>query len=179
MDQLLKDRRQPVYSPEGQAIRCRMWLRCHVMNTYHLERHPCHPFLNSKIFRFHRSTKIPHYRLVNEIRADSTIGRSQNVCDNVGVFIANSSTKSATVEQRSTEESDQHEREVATLVSDQKHIDELPVELLIDTFVYLSIEDLCAIRQTWKKWRQTAANCFQHNYSKLEVNYGRINIRLA
>lgn len=116
---------------------------------------------------------------MNEIRADSTIGRSQNVCDNVGVFIANSSTKSATVEQRSTEESDQHEHEVATLVSDQKHIDELPVELLIDTFVYLSIEDLCAIRQTCKKWRQIAANCFQHNYSKLQVDYvnGRIVIR--
>lgn len=101
-----------------------------------------------------------------KIRGDLTIEKP-NVNNDVGVFTANFNTES---EQMSTEESDHHERGAVSLVSGPKHIDELPVELLIDAFDYLPLRDLCAIRQTSKKWRQLAGYCFQLNYSRTLVH---------
>lgn len=65
----------------------------------------------------------------NEIRED--------VYD-VENFTVNLSTKFALREQRSSKERDFS----AILVPDQDHINKLPVELLTDTFDYLSLEDL-------------------------------------
>lgn len=109
----------------------------------------------------HNNIKLPSCES-NEKHGESTIDKLPNVYDDVGVFTPNSNTQN-TEEERS----DHHEREAAPLVSGQKHIDELPVELLMDTFDYLSLKDLRAIRQTSKKWRQMAGYSFQNNYSSM------------
>lgn len=47
------------------------------------------------------------------------------------------------------------------------YIYKLPVELLADTFDYLPLKDLCAIRQTSKWFKQIAGHCYRKNYSAL------------
>lgn len=79
----------------------------------------------------------------------------------------NQTTNYAKVEHRSTEKSDHYEQNVLV----PKHIDDLPVELLFDIFDYLSLKDLCLVRQTSQKWRQLAGSCFQINYSPPVVRY--------
>lgn len=108
----------------------------------------------------------------NESCGDVSSEKAPNVCEDVVDFMTNFNTKPASEQQQSTEESNHHEREVATFISDQKHIDELPVELLVLIFDYLSLGDLCAIRQTNKQWRQIAGYLFQQNYSTVQSLYG-------
>lgn len=46
----------------------------------------------------------------------------------------------------------------------------LPIELLADTFDYLSLEDLWSLRLTSKWFHQVAGFCFQKNYSALVMH---------
>lgn len=79
----------------------------------------------------------------NDLREDATIEKPSIVNDHIGVFTENFNTNYAKEEQSPTEDIDHHEPEIVSLVSDLKHIDELPVELLID---YLPLKDLCTKR---------------------------------
>lgn len=86
----------------------------------------------------HNNT-TPSTCVSHEIRKNLTIGKPLNVYD----FKSNFNTTSASTAQRSSEKSDHHhERKIGNSVSEQTHINDLPDELLLDTF------------DTSKRWRQ-------------------------
>lgn len=61
-------------------------------------------------------------------------------------------------------ENEPNEIQIATDAQNQEQspdIYKMPFELLTDTFNYLSLKDLCAIRQTSKLFHQIAEFCFQ------------------
>lgn len=130
---------------------------------------------NMLVMPFDEHTPIEESPIITEHNNTTLLTCASSTCDeNVDLNIEESlnvdsteniSTKSASTEQRPIKESDYYGAEVAAVVTETKHVSELPVELLTDTFDYLSLHDLCAVRQTNTQWRRIAGYCFQHNYS--------------
>lgn len=102
---------------------------------------------------------------------------SANVFNNSENYKNSSEDKIPLLKQQSAKKikpNETNDAEIAAGISNDEQLPDiykLPVELLADIFDYLSLKDLCLIRQTSKWFHQVAGLCFEKNYSALVKDF--------